>query len=307
LVVHYALAGLLVCACGRVDFDARETLAITSPDEQSEVAMTATVSGTCMPGVPVAVAGSGLGMPTRAPCEAGAFAAAVTVSAGYGEKVITASQGRASATRAFWRIEHVEVRGMASGSQDAQGFNVDCDLVVAAPAGTTEGDLLVGMIYTDGGGTGSISTPGFVRQKLAAATYVAFTKRATASEPASYTFHIVAGSAGSDTCESAGVLVAFSGVAGVLAESGAASLTAPGVDAPKRSLLVGVFGSNGPAGGIHAPAGMTSVASAEASGSFANVLIASEVVAPGPTGSRTATIDSQEAAAAGLLVLDGLP
>jgi len=156
---------------------------------------------------------------------------------------------------------------------------------------------------------------GFTRSTLVAPTYVAFWKIATSVEPTAYTFHVVAGVGPADTCESAGVLAAFAGidpVQPVLAEAGGADsndtmVVAPGLTAPGPAILVGAWGSNGPAGGFM-QAGMMIVESARSANDNANALLAYERLgAAGPTGTRTATLAATRAAAAGLFVINGKP
>jgi hypothetical protein len=186
--------------------------------------------------------------------------------------------------------------------------------VIAAPPELSPGDLLFGMIYSDGGSGPSITTPGFTRTVLAGGTYVAFWKLAAAVEPAGYTFRVVAGTGQADTCESAGVIGAFSGVdptAPILAESGVVdsndtSVVAPGVTAPKPAILIGAWGSNGPASGF-TQIGMSVVGAAISTDDNANVHLAYEPIAAGPTGTRTATLTQTRAAAAGLFVINGKP
>ena len=205
-----------------------------------------------------------------------------------------------------------KLRSAAVGTKASDGFMIDCDLVIARPPELSSGDLLFGMIYADNGGiAGSVSTPGFTRTGLTAFSHIAFWKLATAAEPASYTFRVAAGMAATYTCESAGVLLAFSGVASILAESAAidsddVSVVAPSVTSPTHALFVAVWGSNGPMPGL-AQSGMELGASAVSPGDFANVLVAFQGVEPGPTGDRTATLPMTRAAAAGLFVLDGKP
>ncbi len=320
--MRLGIALVLVCACGRVAFDgsgdAGQALAITMPAANAEVMATATLSGTCLDGLPILLSGSGLGSPSSTTCVAGAFSVLITFTDGTGTKTIVVSQGGASVTRTFVRVASVVTpHAAATGVQPSAGFTIDCDLVIAHPPNAVAGDLLVGVIYTDGGGAGSVATPGFTRLMLDGPMYVAFYKVAAATEPNAYTFHIVAGTGGSDTCESAGALVAFANVdptAPIAAQSANVDSNDPnvvalGVTAPVGGLLVGAWGSNGPATGFEAPAGMmvdgSNVASPTAG--FANALLAWQAVPAGVTGDRMATLASTAGAAAALIVLRPKP
>lgn len=68
------------------------SIAITSPAANSYVGSTATISGTCETGLTVTLNGAGMTGSVNANCVAGAFSGVVTISAGDGGKVITASQ-----------------------------------------------------------------------------------------------------------------------------------------------------------------------------------------------------------------------
>lgn len=315
------VVSLVLCACGRLEFEARSdgaagpVLAITSPGEDAEVDATVTLTGTCAPGLAIEIGGDGLATPSSAACDGDAFSTVIAFTDGDGPKLVTVAQGTASATRTFVRVTRAAPRGMATGTAPSAGFMTDCDLVIARPTDLRAGDLVFGMIYTDGGNQGSIATPTFTRTGLDGPTRVAFWKLAGAAEPASYTFRIVAGTGAADTCESAGVLVAFAGISSttpILAEStnvdgNDPSVVALGVTAPAAGLLVGAWGSNGPAGGFTVPAGMQVAGAASSPGDFANAVIAFEPVAAGPTGDRTATLPQTRPAAAGLFVLNGRP
>ncbi|MDQ3340611.1 MAG: hypothetical protein M4D80_36095 [Myxococcota bacterium] len=288
-------------------------MTITSPSQDAEVDATVTITGTCRSGVAITLGGSGLQGPSTVACAAGTFATTVAFSESDGTKLLTVTQGPVSITRTFHRVTPAKLRSSSVATQGSQGSTVDCDLVIARPFEVHAGDLVFGMIYADTGNTGTVSTPDFQRTGLDKFSHVAFWKVAAQDEPTAYTFHVVAGTGGGDTCESAGVLLAFSGVAStpILAESAVfdsndASVVAPGVTTPKRGVLVAAWGSNGPMPGF-AQTGMEIGAMAVSPGDFANVLVAFQGVQPGPTGDRTATLPATRAAAAGLFVLDGKP
>lgn len=107
---------------------------------------------------------------------------------------------------------------------------------------------------------------------------------------------------------------AFSGIDPidpVLAESGVVdssdtAVVAPGVTAPKPAILIGAWGSNGPASGF-TQAAMTVVGAAISADGNASAHLAYERIAAGPTGTRTATLTEIRAAAAGLFVINGKP
>jgi hypothetical protein len=311
--VRLVAALLVISGCGRLHFEGSEdVLSIVAPLPEAEVEGSALVTGTCRGNTAVVVRGS-LADGVSVACAAGEFAAMVVFSEGDGAKQITVSQDEAAIARTFWRVTPARVRATTVGRRGSAGPMMDCDLVLARPSELAAGDLLFGMIYADNGDAGSIATPGFQRTQLDAFSHVAFWKIAGAAEPATYTFRVVAGIAISDTCESAGVLVAFSGIADVspvVVESEVVDLDgtveAPGVTTPKRGILVGAWGSNGPASGF-AQIGMQVAASVASLDDFANVLVAFEGVQPGETGPRTATLQVARPAAAGLFVLDGKP
>jgi hypothetical protein len=259
--------------------------------------------------------GSGLVDGSSVPCTAGAFATVIALSEGDGAKPFTATQDQASVARTVQRVTPARVRSTSVGSQGSAGLTIPCDLTLARPSELAAGDVLFGMIYADNGPlTGSITTPGFQRTNLDDFSHVAFWKIAGAAEPASYTFRIAAGIGPADTCESAGVLVAFSeidgGTAALLVESEVVdndgTVVAPSVNAPKRGILVGAWGANGPATGF-TQTGMQLAAAVASPGDFAIVLVAYQGVQAGETGPRTATIQVARPAAAGLFVLDGKP
>ena len=310
---------LVVCGCGRLNFegsaDARiEALSITSPSENAEVQGTTMLVGTCVSGMPITLGGAGLASPDDAACEAGAFGVSIVFTDGDGPKLVAVMQGAATVTRTFVRVTPAMLKSSTVGTKGSAGFMIDCDLVIEAPAELAAGDLLFGMIYSDGGLNPSITTPGFTRTAFAGGTYVAFWKLVTSAEPLTYTFHVVAGQAPADTCESAGVLAVFSGIDPanpILADSGVVdsndtNVIAPGVTAPRAAILVGAWGSNGPASGF-TQIGMIAAASARSTDDNANVLLAYESVVAGPTGTRTATLTQTRAAAAGLFVINGKP
>ena len=310
--MYFVLAVLVVCACGRLDFDSSdETLSITDPGDQDEVDATVTLTGTCRSHFTVELTGDIT--PVALLCENGAFVATVAFTAGDGPKLVTASQPGELVSRTFARVTPIKLRGTSAGFVVSAGFMVDCELTVAVPAGLQPGDVMIGAVYTDGGATGGITAPGFTATAMTAPTYRAFYKVATAAEPAAYTISITAGTGQSDTCESAAVLVSFSGVATppILAESGQVDsndtmVVAPGLVAPKRGVLVGVWGSNGPVSGFTV-SGMTVADEAYSNGDFASVVIAYTGVQAGPTGDRKADLQLVRAAAAGLFLLDGKP
>lgn len=68
------------------------SIAINSPAAGTYLATNFTVLGTCEMGMPVTVAGAGVNAAVTTACNAGTFSAAVVVSAGDGNKVVTASQ-----------------------------------------------------------------------------------------------------------------------------------------------------------------------------------------------------------------------
>lgn len=314
--MRLVVALLVICACGRLNFEgAEEGLAITSPAENAEVQATALLAGTCRTGVPIALAGGGLASPSSTTCDAGAFGELVAFTDGDGPKLVTVAQGGVTIARTFTRVTPAMLRSSSVGTRGSAGFMVDCDLDIARPPGLVAGDLLFGVIYTDGGGNGSVATSGFTRTTLQGPMYVAFWKVVGVAEPATYTFRVVAGTGTADTCESAGVLAAFAGIDDanpVLAESanvggnGSTGVVALGVTAPKPGILVGAWGSNGPGSGFM-QAGMTLAGAAISNADFANALLAYEGVAAGPTGDRTATLQQPRGAAAGLFVLAGKP
>lgn len=309
------VALLAVCACGRLNFEGANdassaVLTVTSPPDQAEVRATAILTGTCVSGLGVIIAGSGLAQPVLAGCD-GAFTETIAFTEGNGAKLVTVTQGAVTLIRTFVRVTSARLRTTAVTTQPSAGSTVDCDLTLTLE--TRAGDLLFGMIYSDAGVQGSVATPGFTRTALARPAHVAFWKIAGGDEPTSYMFRVVAGVGVADTCESAGVIGAFEGIAPatpLLAESANidgndVNVVALGVTAPTSGILVGAWGSNGPATGFTPPAGALEAAQANSPGGFANVLLTYEPVEGGPTGNRTATLQQSRSAAAGLFVLDG--
>ena len=309
--VRFVVVALVIAACGRFDFeplaDAGSTLAITSPPPNTQAREGVMLVGSCAKGLPIEL--SGAISPTSGDCSDGTFAIAVTFTFGDGVKSVVATQGAASVERSFVRVTPVaELRSGSSGIVSSSGFNVDCDLIVGLPSETAPGDFLIGIIYTDGGDTGAIATPGWTRLALTGASYAAFYKIAGA-EPPTYSFRITAGTGAADTCESAGSIIAVANATAVLAESGegtgsSTELVASSVNAPQDALLVGLFGSNGPMSGIAAPPGMLLVAAIVSTGDFANTTIAIERVTAGPTGQRVGMLSAPRGGTAGLVVLN---
>lgn len=310
--MHFVAALLVVCACGRIDFDSSsEVLAFTDPDAETEVESGIVAVGTCRSNLAVVLSGDIA--EASATCADGAFSIPVEFTDGDGPKTVIATQPGALVTRMFHRVTPIALRASAAGFRVSAGFMVDCELTVPVPAMLRAGDLLIGAIYTDGGVTGDIAAPGFTPTTMDSATYSTFWKIATAAEPQAYTFQITAGTGPVDTCESAIVLVAFSGVSSppILMEhwqvdSNDTTVIAPGFTAPKRGVLVGIWGANGPQTGF-AQTQMTVADEAYSSGDFASVMIAYEGVQPGPTGDRKADIAVKREAVGALFLLDGKP
>jgi hypothetical protein len=247
------------------------------------------------------------------PSERGAFAATVEFSAGDGTKVVTATQPGSTAAREFVRITPIKLRGARSTFQVSAGFMVNCELNLPRPEGLEPGDVLLGAVYTDGGGNGDIVATGFTPTTMDTPTYSAFWKIATANEPVGYKISIIAGTGPFDTCESAAVLVAFSGVKSPpiaierwQVDSDDATVVAPAFTAPTRGVLVAVWAANGPQTGF-SQTGMTVAGEAYSNGDFASVLVAYEGVQAGPTGDRKATLGVQRDAVGALFLLDGKP
>jgi hypothetical protein len=311
--------------CGRFAFDSvpapesdaaidssvtAEMLAVGMPAEDSQVLGSATLTGTCKTGVPVETSGDIVSMPV-ATCTTGAFSVDVTFTPGNGDKYVILTQGADSVTRHFVRVGAAIIhRSSATGDMVSQGFNVDCTLPIAKPTGVVNGDVLIGIIFTDGGAGSSIATGGWIRLALQNSTYVAFYKIAS-GEPATYSFPITAGTGAGDTCESAGVISAFSGAnttTPVLVESPAGgqfstTITAPSVTATSPGMLVALYGSNGPTTGISPPNGMTNDPTSISPGDWANALLAWQPIATGATGARTASLSTMRDSAATLVVL----
>jgi hypothetical protein len=203
------------------------------------------------------------------------------------------------------------LRSSTAGSQPSAGTTVDCDLVIPRPPGVMPGDLLFGVIFTDAGGSGSITTPGFTRTDFVGAERVAFWKFVAAVEPSAYTFRIVAGVDTTDTCESAGAIGAFANVREppILAQSQQVAtstiLTAPAVTAQNPAILIGAWGSNGAA--ISNTSGMMVVGSASSLAFASALLTIQPVLSAGSTGERSVTVPAAAAGAAGLFVLHGNP
>jgi hypothetical protein len=146
---------------------------------------------------------------------------------------------------------------------------------------------------------------------------IGFFKVVGFTEPAAYLFAITAGTLPTDTCAAAGVLVGFKDVdpdspidMQTSITGFSTSIIAPSVNATRSTLLVGLFGSNGPVEGITPPVSMMFDADPLPGGSlaiestgFANALIAWEEVSDGPTGTRTATLVDASAVAGALITL----
>lgn len=315
--MRFAIALLaLLAACGRFRFDdgadaGTGVLSITSPPQNAEVGATALFEGTCAGDNPIGLSGSGLKSSTGTSCINGFYIVEVTFTDGLGQKVVAITQSPGTVLRTFVRVRRQVTPGAPSrGTQPGAGFMVDCDLSIPRPPALASGQLLVGMIYSNGGSQASISTPGFSRMNLDAGTHVGFYRFATSSEPDNYVFHVVAGMGAADTCESAGVLVAFENVdpaSPIVAQS--ANVDGDDTDVVARSvttgvpgLLVGLWGANGPAAGFTPPEGMT-IDGTRAVSDFASVMIAWEAIGDGATGDRTAANGATRAAAAALVVL----
>jgi hypothetical protein len=202
----------------------------------------------------------------------------------------------------------VAQRSSAAGAIPSQGYNVNCTLAIAKPLNTVDGDLLVGIITTDVGLGGAIAVPGWTALSLASPNNIAIYKIA-AGDPATFQFSITAGTDAQATCESAGVIGAFTGASMVAtssvldAQTNALTIVAPSLDAPRSGMLVGLFGSNGPSTGMTPPPGMLSSPIAVSPGDWATSQLASEWVGAGATGDRVATISTMRDAAGALVLL----
>jgi hypothetical protein len=236
---------------------------------------------------------------------AGQWSTEVAFTAGFGDKKIQAKQDTTMVMRGVSRAPlTVAQKAVRSGQKPSEGFGVNCTLTIARPPNTVDGDLLIGMIYTDGGDTGSIETDGWTRLMVDGATRVAFYRVASANEPDQFNFPIVAGSGQIDTCGSAGAIVSFTNVdldVPIEAQSSAFTFNdqviAPSVEAGHPSMLVAVFGSNGPATGIvpqdgldHVDGGVPDGSQGQSASGSANALVAWQSVAAGATGTRSASI-----------------
>jgi hypothetical protein len=335
LVGMVALSG-----CGRFGFDAHAgdnpmvdgsidgtsdpdassaAVSILAPPAGADVGPTATLSGSCDTDQPLALSGGGLASPSSTGCAVNAYSVTITFTAGTGTKEIVITQtdrsGQVSSvTRTFVRTAPpmIAYRSSANDYRVTQGLQVPCTLTINKPAGVVDGDLLIGTIYTDGAG-GSITTTGWTRLNLSNPTNASFYKLAS-GEPASYGFAIDPGGVGG-TCESGGVIAAFTGVraSGPIGPQSAntmlsTNLTALGVSGSAASMLVVTYGANGPASGISAPAGLTIDATSHVAspGDWGSALIGWKLVPAGPTGDQIATISPQrDAAAAQVLLITG--
>ncbi|MBA2544143.1 MAG: hypothetical protein H0V17_31150 [Deltaproteobacteria bacterium] len=314
--------GWLSVGCGRLNFDAHtsatdgavEGLAIIEPADLAEVGPTINLRGTCTSGT-VDVSGSGVSGAPTAQCASGQFAVIVDLTPGFGDKHVTITQGASSATRTYVRVAQSPLPFTARSSiTSSAGPATPCMLEIDAPPGLAPGNLLVGVIHSDGGTDASILTPGFTRLDLDTLTAVGFFKVIGNTEPSRYVFLIDSGTAMGGTCASAGVLVGIKNVDSAIPITTESSLVsfgdkivAPSVTLPSPSIIVGLFGSNGPIGGITEPAGMTIDPDATPNGSFAvsggagNALIAWESVGAGATGPRTATLPGTAPVAGALI------
>jgi hypothetical protein len=338
---------VVVTACGRLAFDAHApngassdggtdgaldpdapaasaSISISSPADGAQVGAGVTLTGTCDTDLPLALSGTGLASPSSTTCAASGYSVNIVFTAGAGTKTITITQtDRAgyvtSVTRNFVRPASViAYRSSAGGTAAGQGDQVGCNLTIPRPAGVVDGDLMIATIYTDGSGGASIGTPlGWTRLTLSSGTYVAMYKLVS-SEPTGYVIAIGAGGPGG-TCESAGVISAFSGVSPTTpidvdsASTGASTTpTANGVTATSSTMLVLAFGSNGPANLMTPPSGAQYDSAASPNGSRAavswgNALIAWEPITAGATGSKLSTIGSAQSWAAAQVALNPGP
>jgi hypothetical protein len=111
---------------------AAPVVAITAPAANSYVTATFTVSGTCTSGLNVQLGGAGLTAVTNTACNAGAFSASVTATAGDGSKLVTATQTDAagnagSNSRTFLRDSTapvVTIATPAANSTITQAFTI---------------------------------------------------------------------------------------------------------------------------------------------------------------------------------------
>ena len=323
----WRVAVMLLAGCGRFAFDATPDatntasdgsdaapmLALSSPADGAQVLDSATLNGTCIAGAQVTASGD-LQAPVSDPCGAGTFSLQVMFTDGTGDKAVTITQGSTSITRHFVRVGGTVAHGnSAGGAMQSQGFNVNCTLSILKPAGAVDGDVLVGVIFTDAGSTGSITAAGWTVLAQTTSNYMAFYKRAS-GEPGLYQFPIVAGTGTGDTCESAGVISAFSnvnplvpiGVTGTTAfQPMTTTIIATTVDAPQAGILIALFGSNGPSTGIAGVGEMTCDPGAASSGDWANALLCWQLVATGTTGARATSI--AQARDSGALLVEILP
>ncbi len=318
----------LAAGCGRLNFDSHDSppgdgdttsgLIVTEPGDNAEVGPAVRVKGSCVvSNGEIEIHGTGVGGLPSTSCVGSAFDLSVDLTAGFGDKQLIVIQGSDSVTRNLRRVpQRPEPFTAKSGSTITAGPATSCDLVISNPPGLSAGQLLVGMIYTDGGLGASISTPGFTRLTLDSGVAVAFFKVVGFTEPSEYTFTIVAGAAQTDTCASGGVLVGIRNVdvSNPIDDDSASfdtgnALVAPSVTASFPTTIVAVFGSNG-GSAIAPPIGMDADPDPMPNGSFAispggdgNALITWQAVDAGATGTRATQIGSPRGTAAGLIAL----
>jgi hypothetical protein len=183
------------------------------------------------------------------------------------------------------------------------GTSTQDKLTVPVPPGTKQGDFMLALLQADYGNVGGTLPSGWklINEHLEGKdlSLHAYYKIAAATEPSSYTWHVVNTALNHDPL-AGGTILTFRGVdqaSPVFANAvnpetaDPAKINCPSVNAPNGGILVCGFTHDDPQPDIKAPAGMTRVSNFVIGNDDAHAVAYEPIAQAGATGLRSATIN----------------
>jgi hypothetical protein len=190
--------------------------------------------------------------------------------------------------------------GSATGNT---GTTPQVKVSVAVPPGTKQGDFMLALLQADYGNVGGTLPSGWklINEHLEGKdlSLHAYYKIAAATEPSSYTWHVVNTALNHDPL-AGGTILTFRGVdqaSPVFANAvnsetaDPAKINCPSVNAPNGGILVCGFTHDDPQPDIKVPASMTRVSNFVIGNDDAHAVAYERIAEAGATGLRSATID----------------